>query len=131
MPFLNFYLFFPNFKWLLLKISQWISRVLRKFYYVIDIFELHIFDNETAALLNLFEICTKMHFVSLFFLKERNIKTSILVIHLKYAVLHYANLNSSSINKALLNYGLLNILFRFFPFLVYVYFNKEILYNKK
>ena len=80
--------------------------------------------NETAALLSLFEICTEMHFVSLFFPKERNITTSLLMIHLKCAVVHYANLNSSSRNKWFLNYGLLNILFRFFRFLICVYFNE-------
>ena len=96
------------------------------FYYVINIFDLLIFDNETAALLNIFEICTtKIHFVSLFFLKERNITTSLLMIHLKCAVVHYANLNSSSINKSFISYGPLNILFCFFRFLVYVYFNED------
>ena len=99
-------------------------RVLRKFYYVKNIFGLHIFVNKTTAFLNLFEICAEMHFVSLFFLKERNITTSLLMIHLKCAVVHYANLNSSSINKSFLNYGPLNMPFRFFRFLIYVYFNE-------
>ena len=99
-------------------------RVLSNFYYVTNIFDLHIFENETATLLNFFEICTDMHFVSLFFLNKRNITTSLLMIHLKCAVVHYANLNSSSINKPFLNYGLLNMLFRFFQFLIYVYFNE-------
>ena len=71
-----------------------------------------------------FSICTDMHFVSLFFLNERNITTSLLMIHLKCTVVHYANLNSSSKNKPFLNYGLLNMLFRFFRFLIYVYFNE-------
>ena len=65
-----------------------------------------------------------MHFVSLFFLNERNITTSLLMIHLKCAVVHYANLNSSSINKPFLNYEPLNMLFRFFRFLIYVDFNE-------
>ena len=94
------------------------------FYYVIDIFDLNIFDNETVAFLNLFEICTEMHFVSLFFLKERNIATSLLMIHLKCAIAHYANLISSSINKSFMNYGSLNVLFHFFRFLIYFYFNE-------
>ena len=64
-----------------------------------------------------FSICTDMHFVSLFFLNERNITTSLLMIHLKCTVVHYANLNSSSKNKPFLNYGLLNMLFRLFDFL--------------
>ena len=78
-----------------------------------QIFNLHIFDKETVALLNFFEICTGMHFVSLFFLNERNIKTSLLMIHLKCTVVHYSNLNSNSINKPFLNYGPLNMLFLF------------------
>ena len=124
MLFFNFYLLFPNFKWLLSKILQWVLRVLRKFYYVINIFDLHIFDNETTALLNLFEVCTEMHFASLFFLKERNMTTSLLMIHLKYAVVHYANLNPNSINKSFWNYGPLNMLFCFLRFLIYVCFNE-------
>ena len=115
---------YPNFKWLLPKILWWILRVLSNFYYVTNIFDLHIFENETATLLNFFEICTDMHFVSLFFLNERNITTSLLMIHLKCTVVHYANLNSSSKNKPFLNYGSLNMLFRFFRFLIYVYFNE-------
>ena len=69
-----------------------------KFYYVINIFDLHTFDNETAALLKTLEISAEMQFVSLFFLNEKNITTSLLMIHLKCAVVHYANLNSSAIN---------------------------------
>ena len=57
-----------------------------------------------------------MHFVSLFFINEKNIATFLLMIHLKCTV-HYASLNSSSVNKPFLNYGLLNVLFRFFYFL--------------
>ena len=37
--------------------------------------------------------------ICLFFLNERNIGTSLLMIHLKCTVAHYTNLNSSSINK--------------------------------
>ena len=40
-----------------------------------------------------------MHFVSLFFINERNIATSLLMIHLKCIIVYYANLNWSSINK--------------------------------
>ena len=75
--------------------------------------DLHIFDKETAALLNFFEICTEMHFVSLFFLNERNISIFLVMIHLKCTVVHYSNLNSNSINKPFLNYGPLNMLFLF------------------
>ena len=124
---------FRNFKWLLSKILVWISRVLSNFYSISQIFfDLHLVDNETAALLNFFEICTDMHFLSLFFLSEknittsllRNITTSLLMVHLKCTGVHYANLNSSSINRLFLNYTPLNILFRFSRFLVYVYFMK-------
>ena len=41
-----------------------------KFYFITN-----IFDNKTADLLIFFEICTEMHFVSLFFLNEKNIIT--------------------------------------------------------
>ena len=71
-----------------------------------------------------FKICMDMHFVSLFFVNERNITTSLLMINLKCAVACYGNLNSSSINKFFLNYGSLNMLFRLFPFLIYFYFNE-------
>ena len=71
-----------------------------------------------------FSICTDMHFGSLFFLNERNMTTSLLMIHLKCTVVHYTNLNWSSKNKPFLNYGSLNMLFRFFRFLIYVYFNE-------
>ena len=63
------------------------------------------------------EICKEMHFVSLFFLNERNITTSLLMIHLKSTTVQYLNLNSSSINNPLLNYWPLNMLFCFFDFL--------------
>ena len=68
---------------------------------------------------NFFLICTDMRFGSLFFLNERNMTTSLLMIHLKVTVKHYTNLNWSSKNKPFLN-----ILFRFFQFLIYVYFNE-------
>ena len=90
-----------------------------KFYYAKNIFGLHNFDDEKTAL---FEICTEMHFVSLFLQHERNITTLLLMIHLKCRVVHYGNLNSSSINKPI--YGSLNMLFRFFQFLIHVYFNE-------
>ena len=67
-----------------------------KFCYVTNIFDLYIFDNATAFL-NFFEIFIEMRFVSLFFLNERNITTSRLMIHVKCTIVHYANLNSSSI----------------------------------
>ena len=71
-----------------------------------------------------FEICRDMHFVSLFFLNERNITISLLMIHLKCTVVNYANLNSSSRNKPFLNYGTSNMLFCFFRFPIYAYFNE-------
>ena len=68
-------------------------------------------------------IWTEMQFAFLFFLNKSNITTSLLMIHLKCTVAHYVNLNSRFISKPFLNQGPLNILFRFFRFLTYVYFN--------
>ena len=39
-----------------------------KFYYVTNIFDLHLFANETIVLLHFFEICTEMRPAFLFFL---------------------------------------------------------------
>ena len=100
-----------------------------KFYCITNIFDLRSFDNETATLSNFFKIWTEMHIVSLFFLNQKNIATPILIIHLKFTVVHYANLNSSSKNKPFLNYGLLNMLSRYFRFHIYVYFNEVFLKN--
>ena len=60
-----------------------------------------------------------MHFVSLLFLNERNITTSLLMIHLKCTVVHYSNLNSSSVNKPLFKLRAVEyaISFFFFDFL--------------
>ena len=60
------------------------------------------------------------------FLLEKNNTTSFVIVHLKCTFVHYANLNSNSVNKSFLNYGLSNMLFRFFWFLIYVYFNEAI-----
>ena len=114
---------FFNFRFFPLSIFR-ILRVLSNFYYITNIFELQICDNETARLfifLKFARICTL--FLD-FFHNERNITASLLVIHLKCTVAHYANLNSSSKNKPFLNYGSLNMLFRVFQFLKYVYFNE-------
>ena len=76
---------------------------------------------------NHFKIFWSLHgnaFCFFIFLKERNITTSLLMIHLKCSIVHYANLNSSSIDKPFLNYWPLNMLSRFFRFLVYNYFNE-------
>ena len=51
--------------------------ILVKFYYVKNIFDLHTFGNEAKAFLNLYKISTEIHYVSLFFLNERNVKTSL------------------------------------------------------
>ena len=101
-----------------------VNKFIHKYSAVTSIFDLHIFGNETAALLRFFEISTEMHIVCLFFLNERNISTSLLMIHLKCTVVHYVNLNSSSINKSLLDYRPLKMLFCFFQILIYVYFNE-------
>ena len=98
------------------------------FCHATDIF-LHAFGNETMAFLKFFEINTGMYFVSLFFLNERNITSSFLMIRLKCTVVHYANVNSNSVNKPFLNYGPSNMLFRFFQFLIYVYFNEAFVKN--
>ena len=71
----------------------------------------------------------EMHFVSLFFLNERNIATSFLMTHLQCTAVHYADLNVRSLDKLFLNYVPLNMLFRFFRFFVNVYF-KEALSKK-
>ena len=71
-------------------------------------------------------ICTEMHRN---FLNERNITTSLLMMHLKCTVAHYSNLNSSSVNKSFLNDEPLNMLFRFFRFLIYVCFNEAFVKN--
>ena len=85
-----------------------------KFYKVTNIFDTHTFDNETTAFFKFFEISREMHFVSLFFLNERNNTTSLLMIHLKCTVVHYANLNSNSINKPYLRVAEYAISFVFF-----------------
>ena len=67
----------------------------------------------------------EMHFVSLFFLNERTITTSLLRIHLKCTFVHYVNLNSSFINKPYfraVEYAISG--FFFFRFLIYIYFNE-------
>ena len=72
--------------------------------------------NETTALLTFSENSMEIHFVSLFFVNERNITTSLLMISLKLTVVHYANVSSSSINKSYLRaveYGI-SFLFVFF-----------------
>ena len=89
-----------------------------KFYYVTNIFDLHTFDNETTALLEFFEISTEMRFNSLFFLNERNIATSLLMINLKCTVVHYANLNSRFIS---------NPYFQAVEYTIYAYFNEAFL----
>ena len=70
-----------------------------KFYYITNIVDIHTSANETTALLKFFQISTEMHFVSLFFVSERNTATLLLMVHLKCTVAHYANLNSRPINK--------------------------------
>ena len=60
----------------------------------------------------------------IFFLNERNITTSFLMIHLKCTVIYYANLNSRSISKPFVNYRPLNMLFCLFRLHIYVYFKE-------
>ena len=47
-------------------------KILMKFYYIRNTFDLQFFDNEMTVVLNSFEICTEKRFVSLFFLKEKD-----------------------------------------------------------
>ena len=121
MIFFNFCFFFfftfPNFNWLL-------PKILRKNHLFYNGFR-RFFDNKTTALLTFFEISAEMHYASLFFLNERNITTSLLMIYLKCTVLHYADLNLSYINKPYLQaveYAIL--FFCFFRFLIYGYFKE-------
>ena len=78
------------------------------------------------ALLRFFEISTELHFVSLFFLNERNLTTSLLMLHLKFTVVDYANLKSGSINKASI-YGPLNMLFHFFCDFLFMFILRKLL----
>ena len=96
--FLVFAIFiFPNFKWLL-------SKILKKN---------HPF---------LFsENSMEIHFVYLFFVNERNITTSLLMISLKLTVVHYANVSSSSINKSNLRAAEYGISFLFVFFISFLF----------
>ena len=53
------------------------------------IFDLYTFDNETMALVKFLKTSREIHFLYLFFLNERNITSSFLMIHLKCVVVHY------------------------------------------
>ena len=64
-----------------------------------------------------FKVFANFHFVYLFFLLERNIATSLLIMYLKYTVVHCDNLNSSSINKPYLRAVQYTTSFVFFNFL--------------
>ena len=68
-----------------------------------------------------------MHFVSLFFLNERNIATSLLMIHLKCTVKHYANLSSGFINQLYLQ--AIEYAISFFSISYSVYFNEAFFKN--
>ena len=100
------------------------------FYYLTNIFAVPSFNNEVTTVFKSLEISTEMHFLSLFFLNERNIATSLFIIQLKCTVVHYANLNSSSVNKLYCTRAVeYAISFVFFLFLVYVYFNNAFVKN--
>ena len=79
----------------------------QKFYYVPSSFDLYIFEMKQQTFPNFWRFAH-------FFLNERNITTSILMIHLKFTVVHYANLSPRSMNKLFLNYRLSHMLYRFF-----------------
>ena len=128
MLFFNFYLFPPKFQMTIVKNLKMnfecsLEVLLRQKYF----WSTHLFkwnDSPFKSFQNFHENA----FCFFIFLKERNITTSLLVIHLKCAVMHYANLNLSTISKSFLNYGPLNMLFPFFffffRFLIYVCFNE-------
>ena len=88
--------------------------------YVTNIFDLYVFDNETTALLNVFEICTETYFAYLFFLNERNISTSLLMMHLKCTAAHYGSLNSSAIKQAVFKLRAVEYAISFYRFLIYI-----------
>ena len=95
-----------------------------KFYKVENIFDLHLFDNEKTAVSNFLKFLRKC-ILFLYFLNERNIKTSPLMMHSRWAVLHYANLKSSCRNNPLnMLYKPLNMLFALLRFLIYVCFSE-------
>ena len=62
-----------------------------------------------------------------FFLNERNITTSLLMIHLKGPIVHYANLSSSSKIKPFLYYGTLNVLFFFYYYFLFMFILMKLL----
>ena len=100
---------FPNFKWLLPKILwknhsflKWILRVLIKYYYVRNTFDLQNFNNWNFH---------EKAFVSLFYPKWKKHYNLTFNVHLKCTVLHYANVNSSSIDKPYLQAVEYTILF--------------------
>ena len=100
-----------------------------KFYKVANIFDLHLFDNETTAVLNFLKVLRKS-ILFLYFLNERNIKTSPLMIHSRWAVVHYANRKSSCRNNPLnMLYEPLNMPLALFRFLIYVCFSKAFVKN--
>ena len=101
-----------------------------KFYYVTNIFDLHTFDNETTALLEFFEISTEMRFASLFFLNQRNIATSLLMINLKCTVVHYANLNSRFISNPYFQAVEYTISFFFFLDFLFMLILTRLFYQK-
>ena len=91
---------FPNFKQLLSKFHFVTDfDVSYEVLHVTSIFELHILDNETIDLLNVFEIGREMHFFFLIILNKKNIRALLLMIHLKCAVACYCNRNPSPIIK--------------------------------
>ena len=115
-----------NFKWLLSEILQWILRVLGNFYYVTNIFDLHICKNETATLLIFFEICTDMHFVSLFFSKWKQHYNLPVDDTFKMYCCALCWLKFKLQKEALLKLRVVEYAISFFLFLIYVYFNEAL-----
>ena len=86
------------------------------FYNVTNIFDQLILTMKQRSFQNFGKFTGKCILFLYFFLNERNITTSLLMVHLTCTVMHYSNLNSNSINKLFLDYR------QFFDFFHYVYF---------
>ena len=115
---------FPYFKWLFLKILWkdhpllwWISRVLMKFYYVINILIYTLLTQWNDGSLNLFWNLDGNGFCFFIFSKWKKYHNLTFDDTFKSTVVHYANLNSSSISKPFLDYGPSSMLFCFLDFL--------------
>ena len=92
-----------------------------KFYYVTNIFDLHIFDNETTSLWKNWNL-HRNAFSLFIFSKWKKYHNLTFEDTFKMSFVNYSNLNSSSIKKPFLNHGPLNVIFCFSRLLIYVCF---------